>query len=108
MQHFFVYMTFPDKDTASRIARTLVEERVAACANILAGAESIYWWNGAVEQATECICICKTSDEAYPALEARVRELHPYDTPCVVALPLERGAASFLRWIEEETLPGQH
>ena len=107
MRHLFIYITFPDKDTASRIAKTLVEERLAACANILPGMESIYWWNGAVEQTTECACICKTSDAAYPALEARVRELHPYDTPCVAALPLERGPEAFLRWIEEETQPKQ-
>ena len=107
MRHLFVDITFPDKETAARIAKTLVEERLAACANILPGMESIYWWNGAVEQAAECACICKTSDAAYPALEARVRELHPYDTPCVTALPLERGSEAFLRWIEEETQPKQ-
>lgn len=107
MRHLFVYITFPDKETASRIAKTLVGERLAACSNILPGVESIYWWNGNLEQSQECVCICKTSDAAYPALEARVRDLHPYDTPCVVALPLERGAEFFLRWIEEETLPQQ-
>lgn len=105
MRHFFVYMTFPDKETASRIAKTLVGERLAACANILPGMESIYWWKGDMEQTAECVCICKTTDAAYTALEARVRELHPYDTPCLVALPLERGEGAFLRWIEEETQP---
>ena len=103
MQHLFVYMTAPDRDTAHRIAAVLVRERLAACANILDGADSIYWWQGVLEEAREAVCVLKTTDRAFPALEARARQLHPYETPCIVALPLAFGSAPFLRWIEEET-----
>lgn len=104
MQHLFVYMTAPDKETAGSIARVLVQERLAACANILDGATSLYWWKGEIEEARECLCVLKTTDASFPALEARVRELHPYETPCIVALPISFGSAPFLRWIEEETV----
>ncbi len=103
MQYLLVYVTAPDQDTARRIAKTALRERLAACANILEGAESLYWWQGALEEARESVCIFKTTEAAYPALEARLRELHPYETPCIVALPLVRGFDPFLRWIADET-----
>jgi periplasmic divalent cation tolerance protein len=109
MEYLFVYMTAPDRETAERIARVIVEERLAACANILNPILSLYWWRGRLEETKEAVCVFKTTGEAFAALEARVRELHPYETPCVVALPIAIGSAPFLRWLEEETkpLPGQ-
>jgi periplasmic divalent cation tolerance protein len=103
MEHLFVYMTAPDRETAARIAGMLVRERLAACANILNPGLSLYWWQGRVQEAEETICVFKTTRRAFAALEARVRELHPYVTPCVVALPIELGSAPFLNWLEEET-----
>ena len=103
MQHLFVYMTAPDKSTAGRIAKTLVQERLAACANVLDGAESIYWWQGRLEEAKEAVCVFKTTQKIFPAFTARAKQLHPYETPCIVALPISSGSAPFLRWIEEET-----
>ena len=105
MEHLFVYMTAPDGETAGRIARVLVEERLAACANILNPVASLYWWRGRLEEARETVCILKTRADAFAAVEARVREIHPYETPCVVALPIALGSAPFLRWLEEETSP---
>ena len=98
-----VYMTTPDSATARKIAAVLVRERLAACANILDAAESLYWWEGAVQQASGSLCILKTTAGGYPALEKRARELHPYDVPCIVALHLTEGHAPFLRWIARET-----
>lgn len=103
MPPLFVYITAPDKECARLLARTLVSERLCACANIIDGMESFYWWQGVLENAHESVCIVKTTDAGYPALEKRVRELHPYAIPCVVALRLERGFAPFLQWIAEET-----
>jgi periplasmic divalent cation tolerance protein len=103
MEHVFVYMTAPDRETAGRIARILLEERLAACVNILNPVASMYWWQGVIEEAQETVCIFKTTRIAFAALEARARDLHPYETPCVVALPINLGSASFLRWLEEET-----
>lgn len=103
MKALLVYITTPDSRTARAMAKALVEERLCACANIIDGMESMYWWRGTLENATESILLCKTTEAAYPALEARARELHPYETPCIVALPLERGLTPFMRWIAEET-----
>lgn len=103
MKALLVYITTPDSRTARAMAKVLVEERLCACANIIDGMESMYWWRGTLENATESILLCKTTEAAYPALETRARELHPYETPCIVALPLERGLAAFMRWIAEET-----
>jgi periplasmic divalent cation tolerance protein len=103
MEHLFVYMTMPNRETAGQIARVLVEERLAAGANILGPVSSLYWWRGRIEEANEWVCIAKTTRNAFIPLEARVRRLHPYETPCVVALPLECGSAPFFRWLEEET-----
>jgi periplasmic divalent cation tolerance protein len=98
-----VYITAPDGECARRLGATLVRERHAACANIIDGLASCYWWQGEVETAVESLCLCKTTARAYPGLEARAKELHPYETPCIVALPLGAGYAPFLRWVDEET-----
>lgn len=103
MKTLFVYITAPDADVARSMAKCLVEERHCACANILPAMESLYWWGGKVEQSREAALLCKTTESAWQAFEKRVRELHPYDTPCIVALPLERGFAPFLQWIADET-----
>lgn len=100
-----VYITAPDGATARELGKTLVRERLAACANILGGVESLYWWRGEIQEDVESVCILKTSADNYEALEKRARELHPYEVPCIVALPLVRGHAPFLRWITEETRP---
>lgn len=102
-----VYITAPDRDTARELCETLVHERLAACANILDGMESCYWWQGAMQRATESVCILKTTAPGFSALEKRALELHPYEVPCIVALPLTHGYAPFLRWIAEETQPGR-
>lgn len=103
MTALLVYMTAPNGTSARALAKTLVAERLCACANIVDNMESFYWWEGAVQNAAESIVIVKCTDAGYPALEARARELHPYDTPCIVALPLSRGFAPYLQWIAAET-----
>jgi len=103
MNALFVYITAPDAETARSMAERLVEERFCACANILPGLESLYWWDGKVEQSREVALICKTTQSVWPSFEKRARELHPYDTPCIVALPLERGFAPYMQWIANET-----
>ena len=103
MDMIFVYMTVPTPDEAHRIGRILVEERLAACANLLPGMTSIYRWQGKVEQAGEVVVIGKTRADLFDRLEARVKELHGYDCPCIVALPLSRGHAPYLDWIAAET-----
>lgn len=103
MNALFVYITAPDAASARGMAERLVDERLCACANIIPGMESLYWWGNAVEHAEEAVLICKTTQSVWPSFERRARELHPYDTPCIVALPLEHGFAPFMQWIADET-----
>lgn len=103
MSVVFVYITCPDRDTALSLARAVVEERLAACGNILDGMTSIYRWEGAVREESETVLILKTRGELVDSLMARVIEMHPYDTPCVAALPIQAGAAPFLEWVRRET-----
>jgi periplasmic divalent cation tolerance protein len=96
-------MTAPDEETGRRIARALVEERLAACVNVLPGVHSIYRWKGAVEEADEVMLVAKTRAERAAALAARVRALHPYELPEVVALPVTDGSRAYLRWVVAES-----
>jgi periplasmic divalent cation tolerance protein len=88
---------------ASLLARTLVEERLAACVNILAPMISTYRWRGEVEQEPEQQLLIKTVAARVPALEARLRELHPYDLPEFLVLPVASGSDAYLRWVGEST-----
>ena len=95
--------TCPDEGTARRIASALVEERLAACVNIVPDLTSVYRWEGAVDTASECLLIVKTRRERLEALRRRLEELHPYDLPELVALPVEGGSSAYLGWVVEET-----
>ena len=95
-----VTTTFPDQAGAQRAAATLVEERWAACAQVAGPVESTYRWEGRVERATEWYCHLKTTLARAPGLRARLRELHPYDTPEIIVLPVVDGDPDYLRWIE--------
>ncbi|HUT97792.1 MAG TPA: divalent-cation tolerance protein CutA [bacterium] len=99
----FIYITCADAAQAEKIARALVEERLAACANILPGVRSIYRWKGNIEEAEEVALIAKTRAGLVDALTERVKALHSYEVPCIVALPITGGNREFLAWIEEET-----
>ena len=95
-----VYAVFANADEAERIARTVVEERLAACANILGPCKSIYRWNGAVETASEVPALFKTSLASADALIARICALHSYDCPAVLLWPVERLASAYGDWVE--------
>lgn len=97
----FVYLTFGSADEAERIARVLVQERLAACLNLIPNMRSVYRWQGSVETAEEIVGIAKTSAVKFDALRARVRELHSYDTPCIVGWKLDAGDGDYLAWIED-------
>ena len=101
----FCYVTAGSRAEALALGRAVVEERLAACANVLDGITSIYWWQGALEQASEAVLILKTRAELVGLLTARLRELHSYDCPCVVALPIAGGNPAYLEWIAAETAP---
>lgn len=98
----FVYMTAGSPAEAERIGRALVEERLAACVNILPGMRSIYRWEGKVETGNEAVLIAKTRADRFDELRARVRALHSYAVPCIVALPLDRCDQPYLDWLARE------
>jgi len=98
-----VYMTAPTDAEAARIGRDLVDRRLAACANLLPGMVSLYWWENKVERADEVVLIAKTRQDNVQALIDRVREIHPYQTPCVVSIPITNGNPDYLNWIAGET-----
>jgi periplasmic divalent cation tolerance protein len=89
------------REAAERIARELVERRLAACVQLDGPFESIYRWKGAVEEAREWRCTIKTRADRYDALEAALRALHPYETPEILAHPVSGGGADYLAWIDE-------
>jgi periplasmic divalent cation tolerance protein len=95
----------PDTDTARRIAVHLVQERLAACVNQLAPVQSTYRWQGAVETAVEVPLFIKCTRERYALVEQAIRQLHPYDVPEIIAVPLAAGYAPYLRWVADETEP---
>lgn len=101
----FLYVTAPNSETAARIARTLVEEKLAACVNIHGEMRSVYSWEGKVEIGLETPLIVKTTKTAAGAARDRILALHPHDEPCVAALPVcaHGSSASFLAWVEDAT-----
>jgi len=90
---------------AERIARALVEERIAACVNIVPGITSIYRWKGAVEQEAELLLVIKTTGERVEQLKARLLQLHPYELPEVVVIPIVGGHQAYLDWLAEQARP---
>lgn len=104
METLLVLTNLPDETQARQLARSLVEQRVAACVNVLAPCHSVYRWQGAVETATEVPLLIKTSAARYAALEAAIRAGHPYELPEIVAVPLSRGLPEYLQWVDAETL----
>jgi periplasmic divalent cation tolerance protein len=96
-----VTTTLPGRALADRVAALLVDERLAACAQVLGPVTSIYRWEGRVETAEEWYCHLKTTAGRLSAVRQRVRELHPYDTPEVIAVPIVDGDPAYLRWIRE-------
>lgn len=99
------YMTAKDQKQALAISRALVAERLAACANILGPVRSLYWWDGRINDDAEVAFIAKTRAALLSKLIARVKQLHTYDCPCIVALPIAAGNPAFLRWLDAQTAP---
>jgi len=97
------FCTCPDDMTAARLAETLVEERLAACVNVMPGLRSVYRWQGAVECSNEVLLLIKTTRARLPALSARVLELHPHELPEVVAVEVAGGLPAYLDWVAEQT-----
>jgi len=100
-----VATTTADRDDAVRIASALVDRRLAACCQVSGPITSVYRWEGRVETAQEWLCTAKTTAERWPDLEAAVRELHPYDTPELIATPITQASPAYAAWLRAEVTP---
>ncbi|HEY5653324.1 MAG TPA: divalent-cation tolerance protein CutA [Pontiella sp.] len=102
MDNYFVYVTTKNEADAKLIARTVLEERLAACANILGSVQSVYWWEGKVCEDKEVALVLKTTDSAKAKLVERVKQIHSYEIPCIICLPIADGNPEFIDWIRRE------
>ncbi|QDT16943.1 divalent-cation tolerance protein CutA [Alienimonas californiensis] len=98
----FLYATAPDPQTAASLARTLVEERLIACGNVLLGLRSVYRWEGAVTEESEAALLCKTTADRADAALARLAELHPYEVPAISRFDAANALPAFAAWIADE------
>lgn len=103
MEAIVVYITVPTEEEALRIAKTIVEERIAGCVNIVKGIRSIYQWQGKIEDDAELLMIIKTQRHLFEPLKRRVKELHSYTVPEIIALPIIKGSEDYLKWLKEVT-----
>lgn len=100
-EHLLAVTTVGNDDDAEKVARALVESRVAACVNIIGPARSFYHWKGNLEDERELVLLMKTRADRFSDLEAVLQEVHPYDVPELIALPIDRASAAYLSWIDE-------
>lgn len=103
---YVVLVSGPDQATLADLGRRLVEERLAACANVWGGIRSVYRWQGEVEEAGEALALLKTTGGSLDALQQRVRALHPYEEPEILALAVDAGSSSYLTWVAESVADG--
>lgn len=97
-----IYITTSDQEESARIGRRLVEERLAACVNIIPSIKSFYHWEGSLEEDEESVLIVKTTSELTQQIIKRVRELHSYDNPCIISIPITGGSRDYLEWLNDE------
>lgn len=107
-QAMLVLTNLADASSARTLAHALVERRLAACVNMLPGVQSVYRWNGAIEEEAEVTLLIKTTAGRYDELEQAIRQLHPYTLPEVIAVPVQAGLQPYLAWIAQETRKDSH
>ncbi len=100
-QHLLVLTTIGSEEDAARLGRSLVEKRLVACVNMVGPVRSVFLWKGKVEDESERLLLMKTRADRYAELETAIQELHPYDVPEVIAIPIERGSQAYLSWVDD-------
>ena len=99
-KYILVVVTAQDISQARKIARGLLEEKLIACANIMDGVQSLFWWQGKIDEASEVVVVLKTRQDLFAEVVSRVKFLHSYDTPEIIALPIVDGSPDYLKWID--------
>ena len=105
MKYLFVYITTSNRIEAENISEAIISERLVACTNIVENMSALFWWDGGVQSEGEVILIAKTTSEAFSVLEERVRQIHSYECPCIIGMPIASGYQGYLDWIDEEVRP---
>lgn len=103
MENIFVFITAPNEDEAVKISRAIIEARLAACVNIINNIRSIYSWQGKIEDEPEVLMIAKTQRSLFERLSEKVKELHGYSVPEIIAIPIAEGSQAYLNWLKEVT-----
>jgi len=103
-EFIFVISTVPNEEEGKNIATKIVSERLAACVNLSSAVQSFYWWQGKISSEREFMLFIKTRNDLYAKLEQRIRALHSYEVPEIIALPLCQGSQDYLHWLKKETL----
>ena len=104
-QYIIVLVTAKDRKEAAKIAQGLLEAKLIACANIVNGVQSMFWWQGKIDSSKEVLLVLKTKKILFKKISAKVKSLHSYQTPEIIALPIVNGSEDYLRWIEESCHP---
>jgi len=100
--YVLIYITTSGAEEAKRIGKRIVEERLAACANVIEKVHSLYWWKGKLEESDEAVLLLKSKKDRVKKIIAMVKKLHSYENPAIVAFPILEGSEEYLRWIEGE------
>ena len=101
-EYIQIYTTTESRGDSERISRKMVENRLAACAQIIGPITSIYWWKSRIEQAEEWLCILKSTKGSFKTIEKAIKEIHPYEEPEIIAVPIVGGSEGYLKWLEYE------
>lgn len=104
MSYIIVLVTAKDKAQASKIAKGLLEAKLIACANIITGVESFFWWQGKIDRSKEVLLVLKTKSNLFKKLESKIRSLHSYEVPEIIALPIVSGSKAYLKWIDDSVI----
>jgi len=96
-----IYITTSGEEESKKIAKKLLEERIVACANIIPSMKSFYWWEGEIEEDKESILILKTRSDNLDTIIRRVKDIHSYDIPCILEIPIQNGSEDYLNWLED-------
>jgi len=105
VEYLIVFMTASNREEAMKIVRTLLEERLIACGNIVDSVSSLFWWKGEIEEEKEVLVIMKSNKKLFKKLPKRVKELHSYDVPEILVLPIVDGSSSYLEWLKRSLEP---
>jgi periplasmic divalent cation tolerance protein len=106
-KHIIIYITFPDKKAASVVVEQLLNHKYIACANLVDNVRSHFWWQGAIDEASEVLAIIKTTRTMFDKVAALVQKHHPYEVPEIIAVPIIAGSEPYLKWIDESVVSGQ-